>query len=57
MTWQPDERQKWMMERVTNKQEFEQLRCSGMFWEWFPECDGTYKQFIQMKEGYEQGQG
>lgn len=53
MTWQPDNRQKWIIAHVSDEESFERLRCSGMFWEWFPECDGTYKQFMEMKAEYE----
>ena len=40
--------QQWVAKQVTCEEDFMRLRLSGMLWEWFPESNGTYKQFVEM---------
>lgn len=40
--------QKRIASLVNNLDDFRKLVDSGMFWEWFPESDGTYLHFIKL---------
>lgn len=43
-----DTTQKRLASLVKSIEDFDKLLKSGMFWEYFPECDGTYLNFIKL---------
>ena len=34
------------MIKYMNKAEYEKLKSSGMFWEWYPDCTGKYEEDV-----------